>query len=63
MKLLKINILFCLILLSCDKKEQEVTIISIDEIIIPSIEKNKLDANFKLKNGMLLFNEKPIQVV
>ncbi|MGK0414478.1 MAG: antitoxin component YwqK of YwqJK toxin-antitoxin module [Polaribacter sp.] len=59
MKLLKISILFCSIFLSCDQKKQEINLFSKDEIIIPSVEKNKIDTNFTLINGVLLYEDKP----
>lgn len=60
MRVLKIYIAFSLLLISCDKKTQEAkTIINTKEIQIPLIVKNKSDANFQLKNGVLFFDEKP----
>lgn len=57
LKSLIYNILFCFLFISCDEKNQEEISISVDEIIIPSIEKNKNAANFKMKNGILFFDD------
>ena len=46
------------IVTSCHQKEQEVAV-NIDEIIIPKIEKNRLDTKFELKNGVLLYDNLP----
>jgi antitoxin component YwqK of YwqJK toxin-antitoxin module len=60
LKTLKTLILIAIFLISCDNKKQEIKeVFIVDEIQIPSIEKNKRNANFKLKNGVLLFVKKP----
>jgi antitoxin component YwqK of YwqJK toxin-antitoxin module len=60
LRILKIVILFCFCFISCDEKsiaiKQDITV---DKIQIPSIEKNKTDVNFKLKNGVLFFIDAP----
>ena len=59
MRFLLSSLLFYSILISCNEKKLErEKPVSIDEIIIPSIEKKKSNVNFKLKNGVLFFNDK-----
>lgn len=46
--------------ISCDKKSEEIKRVRIvDEVKIPSIDKNKSDTRFKLKNGVLFFEDAP----
>ncbi|MBU3009961.1 hypothetical protein KO506_00920 [Polaribacter vadi] len=60
MKILKIIILINVFFISCDTTKQDLKeVILVNEIQIPSIEKNKNNSNFKLKNGVLCFNDKP----
>lgn len=60
LKILKIIILINVFFISCNTKKQDVKeVIIVDEIQIPTIEKNKNNPNFKLKNGVLWFDDKP----
>lgn len=60
MKLIKTYLFLLVVFTSCNQEKQEVkTSISNNEIIIPTLEKNKTDINFKLENGILLYENKP----
>jgi antitoxin component YwqK of YwqJK toxin-antitoxin module len=60
LKNLIILLLISAFYISCDvKSKQEIETIAVDEIVIPAIEKNRNDVKFTLKNGILLFDEKP----
>ena len=53
-------ICICAICISCNTRKQESEIIIEKNIVkIPSVFKNKQDASFKLKNGVLYFDEIP----
>ena len=59
MKLFKIGFVFSMLFISCNLDDQANDgLIFQSEIKIPSVEKNKKDAHFKLKNGVLFFKEK-----
>lgn len=60
MKSFKSLILIIAVFISCDETKQDVKeVIVVDKIQIPSIEKNKNNPDFKLKNGVLFFVDKP----
>lgn len=51
-----------LVIVSCNKKKEtkiEEIIVEESVISIPTIEKNRNDVNFELKNGVLFYEEKP----
>lgn len=54
------SIFLILLFISCNQPKQEIKeLIVVDEILIPRIEKNKSDINFKLKNGILFYSDEP----
>lgn len=54
------SIFLILLFISCNQPKQEIEeLIVVDEILIPRIEKNKSDINFKLKNGILFYSDEP----
>lgn len=59
MRYLKVGIIFCLLFINCNQIKVDKTSILMDEITIPSIEKNINNASFKIKNGILFFDKKP----
>ncbi len=60
MKVFKLYIIIVLIFISCNSRnEDEKSITLISEVTIPLQKKNSNDTGFKLKNGILLFNESP----
>ena len=60
MRLIIIYFLSFIFFISCNTKTNEIKEpISADEVQISSIEKNRKDASFQLKNGILYFDDKP----